>query len=165
MSTEAAILKGRGLVANPAFFIIFTLCGGLGIAGFITLGMAWLDYNESHVFEGIRFGAIALVVIIAGLFAAAKFSGLEERLFVILVALFGVLAGLTSLYVVFYLWGPTHGDYLWASLLALIIVTLAPAAIFGERILPLFVAFISGIAGIVSIIAFMMVVLGIGIEQ
>jgi hypothetical protein len=65
--------------------------------------------------------------------------------------------------VVFYLWGPMHNEYVWASLMALLIVALAPAVIAGERILPIFVAFVAGVWGLLSIIVFFMVVFQLGL--
>lgn len=164
MSTEAAILRGKGLISNPAFFLIFTVAAVMGIAGTSTVGLSWLDYSDEGMFEGIRFGAIGLVATIGILFAVAWFSGLGEKLFVGVVALAGLAGGLTSATVVFYLWGPVHGEYIWASLLALLLVTMPVAAIAGEKVLPLFVAFIAGVWGVISIIVLTMVLFQLGLE-
>ncbi len=164
MSTEAAILRGKGIVSNPAFFMIFTIAAVMGIAGMTTIGLSWLDYSDEGQFEGIRFAAIGLVAVVGALFAVAWFSGLGEKLFVGIIALGGLLGGLTSVTVVFILWGPTHGEYLWASLLALRLVTMPVAAIAGEKVLPLFVAFIAGVWGVVSIIVLTMVLFHLGLE-
>ncbi len=164
MSSEAAIQRGKGIVSNPAFFMIFFIAAAMGIAGMSTIVLSWLDYTEEGVFEGIRVGAIGLVASIAILFAVAWFSGLGEKLFVALIALGGLVGGLTSAAAVFYLWGPLHGEYIWASLLALLLVAMPVAAIAGEKVLPLFVAFIAGVWGVLSVIVLTMVVLNLGLE-
>lgn len=149
MSSEAAIQRGKGLISNPAFFMIFTIAAAMGIAGMITIGISgpW---------------GWGLVGVEAVLFAVAALTGLGEKLFVLLIALAGLLGGAASTFVVFYLWGPVHGQYLRAGLLALLMVVLPVAAIAGERVLPLFVAFLAGLWGVISIIVFVMVVFGMG---
>ena len=71
MSTEAAIQKGKGIVANPEFILSFGLAAFLGIAGTTSVIASWLDYNEEGVFEGIRLGSILLVVALAVLMGVA----------------------------------------------------------------------------------------------
>lgn len=149
MSSEAAIQRGKGLISNPAFFMIFAIAAAMGIAGMMTIGI-------SGVWGWV------LVAIEAALFAVAALTGMGEKLFVGLIALFGLIGGAVSTYVVFYLWGPVHGQYLRAGLLALLIVVLPVAAIAGERVLPLFVAFLAGLWGVISVIVFVMVVFGMG---
>lgn len=151
MSTEAAIQRGRGLIANPAFFMIFLIAGAMGIAGVLSIGVSGM-------------WGWGLAAVTAILFGVAWITGLGERLFVGLLALGGLASGVLSVLVVWHLWGPTQGEHVWAALIALILLALAPAAIAGERILPLFVAFVAGIWGIVSVIVFVMVVSGLGME-
>ena len=86
----------------------------------------------------------------------------------ILLALLGLVAGAAAIFVVTYLWAiPAgdggHGSPLWAGVLALLMIALPIASIAGERILPIFVAFMAGVWGIVSVIVFVMVVF-IGVE-
>lgn len=152
MSTEAAIQRGRGIISNPAFFMIFVIAGSMGIAGMLSVGVSGV-------------WGWGLTAITAVLFGVAWVSGLGERLFVGLLALAGLASGVLSTIVVFYLWGPVHEQYLWASLLAFLMVALPPAAIAGERILPIFVAFVAGIWGLMSVIVFFMVVFQIGLEH
>ena len=40
MSTEAAIAKGKGILANPEFFLTFFLAGSMGIASVLTVGVS-----------------------------------------------------------------------------------------------------------------------------
>lgn len=167
MSTEASILKGKGLVSNPEFFITFTLSILFGVVGSAVVFTSWLDYGDEG-FEGIRFWAIGLVTVLAALFAVAWFSGLGEKLFVIVVAAFGALGGVMSVITVSFLWAMPeadggHGQPIYAALLALVIIILPIASIAGERILPLFVGFVAAIWGVLSVIVFVMVVF-IGVE-
>lgn len=178
MSTEAAIQKGKGIVANPEFILSFGLAAILGIAGTTSIIASWLDYNEEGVFEGIRIGSILLVISIAVLMGAAvavrntAIGG--EGLFVGLVALFGLCAGITAVLTLFLLWGSPaeHGwmgvegfdNPLIGILFAILLLILAPAVIYGESILPIFVGFIAGVWGILSIIIFVMVVF-IGVDS
>ena len=169
MSSEATIQRGRGVVANPEFFITFGLSIAFGIMGSFVVLLSWLDYDETGTFEGIRFGAIGLVAIVAVLFAVAWFSGLGEKLFVILVAGFGLLGGIASVITISYLWAMPeadggHGEPIYAALLALVTIALPIASIAGERILPLFVAFVAAIWGVLSVIVFVMVVF-IGVDE
>ena len=169
MSTEASIQKGKGLVSNPEFFITFSLSIIFGILGAGVVFTSWLDYDEAGAFEGVRLWAIGLITIVAALFAVAWFSGLGEKLFVLVVAVFGLLGGILSVITVSYLWAMPeadggHGAPLYAALLALVIIVLPIASIAGERILPLFVGFIAAIWGVLSVIIFVMVVF-IGVEE
>ncbi len=151
MSSEAAILRGKGLISNPAFFMIFAIATVMGVAGMMTVGISGM------------WGWV-LTAVAGALFAVAWVTGLGEKLFVGLIALFGLLGGATSTYVVFYLWGPMHEQYLWAALLATLIVVLPVAAIAGERVLPLFVAFLAGVWGVISVIVLVMVLFQLGME-
>ncbi len=165
MSTEAAIQRGKGIVANPEFILTFFLAAVLGIAGAMTIMASWMTSDaETHEWTGLT--GVVLIGFLALLMVAAKFLG--ERLFVGLIALMGLLAGIASILMVGYLWAaPTgdggHGNPLVAGLIALLILGLPPATIFGERVLPLFVAFLAGVWGVMSVIVFVMVVF-IGIE-
>ncbi|MEC7519120.1 MAG: hypothetical protein VYE22_04605 [Myxococcota bacterium] len=150
MSTEAAIAKGKGILANPEFFLTFFLAGAMGIAAVLSVGVSGVW----------GWGLVAVAALLA---AIAHFSGLGQKFFVILLALFGFGAGAASVVVVSYLWFAEHSEPLWGGLLALIMVVLAPAVIVGERILPLFVAFLAGVWGVMSIIVFVMVMF-IGVE-
>lgn len=149
MSSEAAILRGKGLVSNPAFFMIFAIAASMGVAGLVSVGVSgtwgW----------GLAGGTAAL-------FGVAWVTGLGEKLFVVLLALVGFLSGLLSTYIVFHLWGPVHDNYLVGSLLAVVIAALPIAAIAGEKVLPLFVAFVAGVWGVTSIIVLVMVLFRIG---
>lgn len=148
MSSEAAIQRGRGLISNPAFFMIFAIAAAMGIVGMMTIGISGL------------WGWV-LAAVAGALFAVAAVTGLGEKLFVAIIALFGAVGGAVTAYVVFYLWGVMHEQYLWAGLLSLLIVVLPVAAIAGERVLPLFVAFLAGIWGMLSIIVLVMVLFGL----
>lgn len=165
MSTEASIQRGKGIVANPEFILAFFLAAALGIAGTITIIASFMTSNpETHEWTGLT--GVVIVAVLTGLMAAAKFVG--ERLFVWIVALMGILSGIASILIIGYLWAaPTgdggHGNPLVAGLIGLLILGLPPATIFGERVLPLFVAFLAGIWGIMSVIVFVMVVF-IGVE-
>jgi len=168
MSSEAAIQKGKGIVSNPEFFITFTLSILFGIVGAGVLATSWLDYAETGEFEGVRFWAIGLIALVGAVFAVAWFSGLGEKLFVLVVAAFGVITGIGSVITLSVLWGMPeadggHGEPIYAALLALVIIILPIASIAGERILPLFVGFLSAIVGIFSVIIFVMVVF-IGVD-
>lgn len=149
MSSESAIQRGKGLIANPAFFMIFVISVGMGVAGLGSIGVSGVT---GYILAGVT----------AAVFAAAWFSGLGERLFVALIALAGLISGVVSAYVVFHLWGPVHGEYLWAALLALLIVVLPVGAIAGERVLPIFVALFAGVFGVLSVIVFVMVLFRVG---
>lgn len=150
MSSEAAIQKGKGIVANPEFFLTFFLATAMGIAGTLSIGVSGV-------------WGWGLAAIVGALAAIAHFTGLGQRFFVILLSLAGIAAGMTSASVVFYLWGVEQEQVIWGALLALLMVALPVAAIAGERILPLFVAFLAGVWGILSIIVFVMVVF-IGVD-
>ncbi|HJL17617.1 MAG TPA: hypothetical protein RMH99_18280 [Sandaracinaceae bacterium LLY-WYZ-13_1] len=150
MSSEAAIRKGKGIVSNPEFFLAFFLAAAMGIAGVLSVGVSGVW----------GWGLIAGVAVLA---AIAHFTGLGQRFFVILLSLAGLVAGLVSAYVVFYLWAFEHEQALWGGLLALLLVVMPVAAIAGERILPLFVAFLAGVWGVMSVIVFVMAVF-IGVE-
>ena len=183
--SEAAIKKGKGIVANPDFFLTFTLSGIFVVALIGTFLAAWLDYDEEHNFEGVRWWAIGLVVAIVAVAGIAKATGLGQRLFVLMMSFAALLSGILSLLVVFLLWmAPEsgmelmdlplsfetvsvegHDSVLLAIVMALIILGLAPAVIFGERVLPLFVAFIAGVWGILSVIIFVMVIFGLHEEE
>ena len=165
MSTEASIKRGEGIVANPEFVMMFFLAAALGVATAMTIVASFMTENvDTHEWTGLT--GVIVVSILTAVMVAAKFLG--ERLFVGLLALTGLVAGIVSVIVVGYLWGaPTgdggHGNPLVAGLIALLILGLPPATIFGERVLPLFVAFLAGIWGIMSVIVFVMVVF-IGVE-
>lgn len=177
MSTEAAIQKGKGIVANPEFILSFGLAAFLGIAGTTSVIASWLDYNEEGVFEGIRLGSILLVIALAvlmGVAVAVRNTAIGgDGLFVGLVALFGLCAGIVAVLCLFLLWGSPSdngwmgvegfGNPLIGVLLAILLLVLAPAVIYGESILPIFVAFVAGVWGILSIIIFVMVVF-IGVD-
>ena len=163
MSSEAAIQKGKGLLSNPEFFLSFFLAAAMGIAGLLSVGVSGVW----------GWGLIATSAILA---AVAHFTGLGQRFFVILLSLFGFLAGALAVVVVTLLWaapadgwmimGETlqgHGNVLMAAIFFVIGIAVPPAVIYGERILPLFIAFIAGIWGIMSVIIFVMVVF-IGVE-
>lgn len=172
MSTEAAIQKGKGIVANPEFILSFGLSAFLGIAGVTSIIASWLDYNEEGTFEGIRIGAVVMVIllgVLVGVAVAVRNTSVgAEGMFVGLVALFGLCAGITAVLVLFLLWGsPAHEGWmgvegfdkpLIGALIAVLLMVLAPAAIYGESILPIFVAFVAGVWGIMSVIIFVMVV-------
>ena len=179
--SEEAIKRGKGIIANPEFFLTFTLALVVGSALAITTLFSWMDYDEQGNFEGIRLWAIGLVALIAIIAAVAKFTGLGQRLFVIMMSAGALFAGLLAIVVVTVLWfSPEsgmaftelplsfdageitgYGNPAVAILLLLSMIGLAPAVIYGERILPLFVAFVSGVWGILSIIIFVMALLGI----
>ena len=168
MSSEASIQKGKGIVANPEFFLTFGLSLGLLIAGSIVIVASFMGTDEHGAISGVRPWAIGVVTVLALLFAIAWFSGLGEKLFVGLVAFAGVLAGILSVIVISYLWAMPeadggHGSPLYAALLALTIIALPIASIAGERILPLFVGFLAAVWGVLSVIVFVMVVF-IGVE-
>jgi hypothetical protein len=149
MSTEAAIERGRGIVANPAFFLIFFISASMGIAGLGSIGISGVW----------GWGLAALTAITFGI---AWVTGLGEKLFVAMIALLGLVSGLVTAYVVFYLWGVVHHSYLWGSVLALTMVVMPVAVVMGERVLPLIVGFMAGIWGVVSLIVFSMVVFNVG---
>ena len=146
MSTESAIRKGKGIVANPEFFLTFFLAGAMGIARVLSVGVS-------------GYWGWGLIGAVAALAVGAYFLG--QNLFVMLLALGGLLTGILSAVVVFYLWGIEHEQALWGGLLALILVVLPPGVIFGERILHLFVAFMAGAWGILSILVFINVLIGV----
>jgi len=177
MSTEAAIQKGKGIVANPEFIISFGLSALFAVAGCITALASWLDFSEEHEFEGVRLWAIGLVVVLGVLAGIATFlnrSGHgEEALFTGLVAFAGVVAGIVAVITLFLLWGSPaeagwlgvegFGKPLIGAMIAVLLLVMAPAAIYGESILPIFIAFIAGVWGILSVIVFVMVVF-VGVE-
>ncbi len=177
MSTEAAIKKGKGLVANPEFIISFGLSAIFAVVGCTAALASWLDYTEEGAFEGIRIWAIVIVVILGVLAGIATFlnrSGHgEEALFTGLVAFMGIVAGFVAILTLFLLWGSPaesgwmgvegFGKPLIGAMIALMLLVMAPAAIYGESILPIFIALIAGAWGTLSIIVFVMVVF-IGVE-
>lgn len=169
MSTEATIQKGKGIVANPEFLLTFGLAIVLGFAGTLTIFVSWLDFGDNAAFEGVRLWAIGIVTVVAALFALAWFSGLGEKLFVVLVAFGGLVSGILSTIVLSYLWAMPeadggHGAPLYAALLALVIIAMPIATIAGEKILPLFVGFLAAVWGVLSVIVFVMVVF-IGVDR
>ncbi|MBX3271292.1 MAG: hypothetical protein KF729_13585 [Sandaracinaceae bacterium] len=177
MSTEAAIQKGKGIVANPEFILTFGLTAFLGIGGATSVFASWLDYDDEFRFEGIRVVAVAVIVALAvlmGIAVAVRNTAIGgDGLFVGLVAVAGVVAGFIAILTLFLLWGspPQNGwmdvagfdKPLIAALIAVLLMVLAPAVIYGESILPIFVAFLAGVWGILSVIIFVMVVF-IGVE-
>lgn len=177
MSTEAAIQKGKGIVANPEFILTFGLSAFLAMGGLTSMIASWLDYNEEGVFEGINIAAVVLLIVLGILVGAAvavrNTSIGGEGLFVGLVALFGLCAGIVAVLVLFLLWGSPSdagwmgvegfGKPLIGALIGLLLIVLAPATIYGESILPIFIALLAGAAGVLSVITFVMVVF-IGVE-
>jgi hypothetical protein len=151
----------------------------------MTFIAAWMNYDDEMHFEGVRWWAIGLVVSIAAVAGIAKITGLGQKLFVLMMSTAALLSGLTSLIVVFLLWmAPEdgmamadiplsmeevtlegHDSIALALLMAVIILGLAPAVIFGERILPLFVALVAGAWGILSVIVFVMAIFGLHEEE
>lgn len=170
MSTEAAIQKGKGLISNPAFFMIFALCAALLGAGFFTMLLSWLDYCgaleegcggvAAGGFQGIRFFAIGLVGVVAVLFAIAWFTGLKENLFIGLIVVMGFLSGCLADYLVFHVWVVEHDSIVLGMFLVVVFAVLPPTVLVLERfgILPLFVAFGAAIWGVISVIVFVYVV-------
>lgn len=161
MSSESAIQKGKGIVANPEFFLTFFLAAIMGVAAIFTIGISGL------------WGWIMTGVVVA-LAATAHFTGLGQRFFVILMSIGGLIGGIVSFFAITLLWiapeggmqvfGETlsgHGQPAIAALLGLIMLGLAPAVIFGEKILPLFVALVAGAWGVLSVIIFVMVIIGV----
>lgn len=182
MSTEAAILKGKGIVSNPAFFMIFILAACLFGAGVGTMVLSWLDFCgaaeecgagfQPEQFQGIRFFAIILVVIIGVLFAVAWFTGLNENLFIGLIVAGGFLSGMLACGVLWHMWAiDAQGNFyemdrvLTGVVLAAIIAALPPVVLVLEKygILPLFMAIAAAGWGVMSVIVFVMVVF-IGVE-
>ena len=180
-ATEASIRKGKGIVANPEFIISFGLSAIFAVVGATTILASWLDYAEAnevgqHAFEGVRLWAVGLMVglgVLAGAAIALERMGHgAEALLTGLVAFLGLLAGIAAVLTLFLLWGSpaeagwmgVHGfdNPLVGAAIALFLIIMAPAAIYGESILPIFIAFIAGVWGILSIIVFVMVILGIG---
>lgn len=152
MSSEAAILRGKGVISNPAFFMIIFLAGSMGLAGLLTIGVSgWIGWT-------LAAGTFALLGAGA---AVAKFFGDMERLFIGLLAFIAALAWIGSTIVVFDLWWG-HEMYVWAVGLIVFNIVLPVAAIMGERVLPLLIAFLAGAFGILSIVVFFMVVAGQG---
>src|SRR5690242_14222486 len=102
MSTEAAIQKGKGIVSNPAFLMIFTLCACVAGAGSFTALLSFFDFcitgdecggAQIGSFQAINFISIALLIVVAILFGVAWFTGLKENLFIGIIVLMGVLSG------------------------------------------------------------------------
>ncbi|MCZ7683517.1 MAG: hypothetical protein M5U28_33930 [Sandaracinaceae bacterium] len=60
MSSEAAIQRGRGLVSNPAFFMIFLIAAAMGIAGVMTIGISGVWGWVLVAIEGVLFAVAAL---------------------------------------------------------------------------------------------------------
>src|SRR5436190_3211841 len=143
MSTEAAIQKGKGLVSNPAFFMIFTLCACLFGAGLFTMLLSWMDFCgageegcgavQAGGFQGIRFFAIGLVTVIAILFGVAWFTGLKENLFIGLIVLMGFASGCLAVTVVFDMWALDHHEYVIGFTIAVLIAALPPTVLVLER--------------------------------
>ena len=163
MTSEAAIQKGKGLLSNPEFFLAFFLASAMGVAGLLTIGISGI-------------WGWALIALSAILAAVAHFTGLGQRFFVILLSLAGFAAGALAVLVVTLLWAAPpegwnvfgellqgHGNVLMALVFFIVGVAVPPAAIYGERILPLFIAFLAAIWGVMSVIIFVMVVF-IGVE-
>lgn len=163
MTSEAAIQKGKGILANPEFFLAFFLAATMGAAGLLTVGISGVW----------GWSLVALSGILA---AVAHFTGLGQRFFVILMSLFGLLSGILAVVCVTLLWaapaegwmimGETlqgHGNALMALVFFVVGVAVPPAVIYGEKILPLFIAFLAAIWGVMSVIIFVMVVF-IGVD-
>jgi hypothetical protein len=174
MSTEAAIQKGKGIVANPAFLMIFTLVACVLGAGSFTALLSFLDFCITHEecgstqvggFQAINFVAIILLIIIAILFGVAWFTGLKENLFIGLIVLMGIGSGFLADGIVVYMWGIEHDEWLIALVLAVVIGAIPPIVLILERygILPLFVAFAAAVWGVLSIFIFVLAVI-IGVE-
>ena len=51
-----------------------------------------------------------------------------------------------------------HGNILMALVFFVVGIAVPPAVIYGERILPLFIAFLAAIWGVMSVIVFVMVI-------
>ena len=172
MSSEAAIQKGKGIVANPEFILAFALAAFLGVAGATCIIASWLNFDEEGVFQGVRLWAIVTIAVLFFLLGIAGFliraGHGAEALFVGLVAVVGFISGIVTIIALFLLWmAPSDGTMmgvegfgmpLIGALIALLLLILAPAVIYGERILPIFVAFVAGVWGILSVIVFVMVV-------
>lgn len=177
MSSEAAIRKGKGIVANPEFVLAFGLCAFLGVSAVVSIYASWFHYNEEGVFQGIRIWAIVIILVLTVLMVIAGFliraGHGAEALFIGIVAIMGLLAGFVTIATIFLLWmAPADGSTMGVEgfgmpivgvFISVLMVILAPAVIYGERILPIFVAFIAGVWGILSIIVFAMVVF-IGVD-
>lgn len=177
MSTEAAIQKGKGIVANPEFILAFGLCVFLGISGAVCIIASWFHYDQEGVFQGIRIWAIIMIMVLTLMMVIAGFliraGHGAEALFIGIVAIGGLFAGFVTIGTIFLLWmAPADGSTMGVegfgmpvvgAVISVFMVILAPAVIYGERILPIFVAFIGGLWGILSIIVFVMVVTGVGI--
>jgi hypothetical protein len=171
MSTEAAILRGKGIISNPAFFMIFILSAAMGIGAVISLAASWLHYDipsgaTELQFLGVRLWAVGLIAVLAALFAVAYFSGLGEKLFVALIAFGGLVSGWIAGCVIVHVMGlATDATSMVLQLVygtvATVVLAVAPAAVIaGERVLPVFVAFVAGIWGIISVIVLVMVIFG-----
>jgi len=177
MTTEADIQKGKGLLANPEFILTFGLSAFLAIAGTVSIIASWLNTSEEGAIDGIRIGAVVTIVVLGALLAGAavleRMGHGAEALLMGLVMAIGVAAGIVAVLTLFMLWGspPDNGwmgvegfdKPLIAALIAVLMIVLAPAVIYGESILPIFVAFVAGVWGILSVIVFVMVVF-IGVE-
>ena len=177
MSTEAAIQKGKGIVANPEFILTFGLTAFLGIGGGGRGFSSWVRYHEEGRFGGSPFvpgGVLVALAVLMGIAVAVRNTAIGgDGLFVGLVAVAGIVAGFIAILTLFLLWGsPAQNGWmdvagfdkpLIAALIAVLLMVLAPAVIYGESILPIFVAFLAGIWGILSVIIFVMVVF-IGVE-
>lgn len=150
MSSEAAIRRGNGVISNPAFFLIFFVAGSMGLAGLMTIGVSGM---WGYVLTGVT----------VALFGLAWVTGLGERLFVGILALVSLAAWVAVTVLVCMLWW-SHGEILWAVGLGLFSVAAPIAAIAGEKVLPLLIAFVAGVFGVLSIIVFVMVVAGFGMD-
>lgn len=175
MSTEAAIQKGKGIVSNPAFLMIFTLCACLLGAGLGTILLFSMDFCIPHeecgatqvgAFQGLRFVVPIILVIVAALFGVAWFTGMKENLFIGLIVLMGIASGFVSELTLLWLWGFAHEEWLIFFVLAVVIASLPPIVLILERygILPLVVAFVAAVWGVLSIIIFVLAVI-VGVEE
>jgi hypothetical protein len=175
MSTEDAIQRGKGIISNPEFFMVFTLTALLGIGGLLTMLSASIDTETVRgqtAIVGPNIYAIAVIALVGILFAIAKFSGLGERFFVGLVALGGLFGGGLAITVVFWMIAifpasleyPSAIKWTIASIFAVGALVMPVAVIAGEKVLPLFIALVAGVWGVVSIIVFAMVVFQIGVD-
>lgn len=176
MSSEAAIRKGKGIIANPEFILAFGLSALFGVAGTVSVIASWLDYDPEHVFEGMNIGAIVMVAALTVILTVAgileKKGHGAEALLIGLVAVLGILSGIVTIITLFLLWAsPADGSWVGVhgfgmapvgALIAVLLLVLAPSVIYGERILPIFVAFIAGVWGVLSVIVFVFVMIGAG---
>lgn len=85
--SEESITRGTSFLAKPEFLLIFLL-------GFLMLGVGIVATLVAKATGWITVGSIALIG------AAAYFSGLGEKLLVLIVALIGLVGGLVGIGVV-----------------------------------------------------------------